>query len=147
MANKLDTVLDNLQTALAPLVTDGHLQAVVRRLVQPRTEPVLPVLGLVLSRMQRAQGKIWVGTALGMLAARKGAASGDQTVSDLIARAADAIETARDAGSLGGAVDTPVWDTWYQAHNADEPLALVGGLASFRVRVGTPLLDRDEGDP
>ena len=142
MANKIDNVIDNLETQLKTLVSadgTGVLKSVERRIPNPFAERNPPVLGLVISRVYREIGKIWIAEGGLFLVANKGQTTADETITELVAEIDAQIEALMNSGSAGGSIDNPIFDFWY-APNADNgPLMHVGATGSLRIRVEGPL--------
>jgi len=139
MANRLDSAMDGLATALeTALIDEGPLARVERRPLLPAEAGDLPALGLVMDRFRRHTGNEWIASLVIMILARQGADEADATVTDLVAEADSAIATHADGGSAGCVLDAPDWQAWYSAHGAGE-LRLVGALGSMTMRVAHPL--------
>lgn len=117
MANGLDNLIDAIETALADLVTAATVKAIVRRRLNPQTEPRVPIVGLypIALRRQVGQGakSIWqAAMAIRICTAAKDVAS-DQAITELIAAVSDRIDTLNVSGSAGGVAETEGWDFWY----------------------------------
>jgi len=138
MANKLSTVMDNLTTALDGLVEAGTVKAVERTIVVPAREHNPPVVGLVLDDFRR-DDQVWVGNALLVIVAARGGGVADEVVIDLVAEVDDVIQTAIDAGNLGGIVDTPHWSNWFTSWGRDTGWSLVGARGTLRIQTVAPL--------
>lgn len=139
MANKIDTVIDAVETKLNELVEadgSGVLAAVERGVINPLKGQQLPVCGVAPSRFRR-EGAIWVCEMLIMLAARTGTGDADTAITDVLIEVDAAIEALVDAGTAGGVIDDPVWDSWYQPRG--DSLAVVGAIATLRFKVESPL--------
>ena len=139
VANKIDTAVDNIETALGALVVAKTLKAVSRAVLNPFGQVNVPVLGLAISRLGR-ENVTWTAELVLMLVANKGNVAADETLTELVAAVDGCITTLVDSGSAGASIDRPVWDTWYAGHNVNEPLQQVGALATLRIRVEDPLV-------
>lgn len=138
MANRISTVMDNLAAAMETLVAAGTLKAVRRRLIVPSQESNPPVAGLVLDDYRR-DGAVWVANALVMVLAARGGEAPDEIILDLVAEADAAIQTAIDAGGLGGAVDSPHWSNWFNAWAKDTGVLQIGSRGTMRIQTVSPL--------
>jgi len=148
MANKIDNAMDVIAAQFAELITAKTLRVVERRPVMPYGNASEPILGLVVSRMQRAN-RIWTAEGLIRVVARKGTYSEtDQALTELMAvldaKLTEAADTEIPATAAGGTpcavVDSPMWDFWYAAENVGQPLARVGLMGTFKLTTETPLI-------
>ncbi len=141
MANRIDTVMDAIETKLKTLVAadgTGVFKAVERAVINPLTANNPPVISLVISRLYR-EGATWTADVLVMIMADKTSATPDQRVTELVANADGAISALIDAATAGGVIDRPVWDFWYAAGSSN-PQSLVGAIGGLTIRVEDPLL-------
>ena len=137
MANKIDNVIDAIETALAALVTAGTLKTVKREVLLPFAEHNPPVLGLAASALHR-ETTTWIAEVLITMVTHKGSTSADQTCTELVATIDAAIMAVNGEGK-GGIIDQPRWEFWYDVHKSGEPLQHVGAVASVRIRCQDPL--------
>ena len=136
MANKISTVVDNIEAGLAALVPDT-IHAVKRKVINAQTEKNPPVLGISVSRFWRSADDNWHAMVLLQLVTRKGGDSVDDATIDLAGAVAANIQATIDAGDIGGHVDKPVFDTWH--NRSGEHLALVGVVATLDIEITGPL--------
>ena len=135
MANKLDSLLDAIETKLGDLVGTGVLKAVCRRIITPLTEVRLPICALLPSAAFRQGGEAatgdWEATALLMVCTRAKDTKADQSISDIMAEISAKLDALNDSDSPGGSIDMPRWDFWYALGTANVP---VGAMASLRLQ-------------
>ena len=139
MANKIDTLIDAVETKLNELVAadgTGVLKAVKRGVINPLKQQQVPVCGVAPSRFRR-EGDIWVCEILLMLAVRAGTGDADAAITDVLIEVDAKIEALVDAGTAGGFIDDPFWDSWYQPRG--DSMACVGAMATLRFKVEAPL--------
>lgn len=135
MANKIETVMGNIETAMAAMVP-ATLKAVKRAVIIPAQVHNPPELGIVISRFYR-EDKMWVAEVGLFLVANKSTADWPDTrIIELVAQVHDAIPTSAQAGA---SLDLPRWDLWHAAGGHDAGWALVGAVGSMRIRVEDPL--------
>lgn len=139
MSNKIDTVMDAVETKLNELVESdgsGILKVVKRGVINPLKAQQTPVVGVAPSRFRR-ETDIWICEMLLMLACRTGGGDADAAITDVLIEVDAKIEALVDAGTAGGVIDSPVWDSWYTPRR--DQMALVGAIASLRFRLEAPL--------
>jgi len=137
MANKISTCLGNIETGLGSLVSDT-LKAVKREVINPMTEKNLPVLGISISRFRRTEDDCWHTDVLLQLVAFRGGDESDETLIDLVKAITANIQALIDAGSAGGHVHLPIWDTWHTMA-AGGALRKIGAVGSLEIVVADPL--------
>ena len=142
MANKIDNVMDNIAAALATALVEadgsGVLKSITRGVIAPATVRNPPEMGLAISRLSR-ESTTWEVDGLMTLVANKGGVAADETITELVAGIDAAFTALIEAGTAGGSLDRPVWDLWASAANPTAPLALVGAMGGFRIRVQDPI--------
>jgi len=138
MANRLDNVLDGLETELAELVTAGDLRQVVRRLVNPAKEAEVPILGLLPSSCRAIGQGRWEATAIVRVCTRARNTSADASITDLMAQVVGKIrEYNAKSNSNAGTADMPRFDLWYDVRISQAP---VGAWGIVRISIGEDLL-------
>lgn len=143
VANKVDAILDAIETKLAELVTAGAVRQVVRRPMNPATEKIRPSMSVVCGDLRRAGGphdkRIWRMTVSVGILASEARASIEGNVVELIALADGKLEALDQAsGTLGGGMDIPDWQFAYWP-TGENTFARIGATASFRVTFEGPI--------
>jgi len=131
MANKLTTVIDNIETALK---TIGNL-TVKRGLINPLTEKNPPVVSLAASRFRRRDDTWMCELLIQAVAVRDSATDPDEAAANLAADMQDKIDGIVNAGTAGGWIAEPTWECWYAAASGDFPARPVGVLGLTTVRI------------
>lgn len=137
MANKIDTVMDNIETKLNELVQadgSGVFKALQRAVINALTTVNPPIFAVAVDHLQCDQGT-WTAYVLLQIAANRGGSAADSTVTDLIAEADAQIRALAGSGAAGGGIDQIIWDPWYRPGNNPAHLDHVGAIGSLRIRV------------
>ncbi len=135
MANKLCTVLDNLETKLKTLIP-ATLKSFKRKPILLGQNHNTPVLGMVANRLSRDK-PIWTCHVSLPLLARAGGEDSDAAIIILIGEVTEAIEALADSGDAGGHINQPRWDFWYTP--IGENLRKVGAIGALTITVTDPL--------
>ena len=141
MANRIDNVLDKIETALKTLVQadgSGVLRSVVRRPINVADETVVPVAGLTIAGMpiRRAGGPgataIWHVVADLRVCTRATQAECDANVAELMAEIVAVIDTLVATGTAGAAIDMPGFTV---VGGFGPTPAAIGAYAELRIRI------------
>jgi hypothetical protein len=135
MANKVDTLMDAVETKLAELVSadgTGVLKAVERRVINALTEPRVPILGLVPSDATRRGGQgataAWEVAVLVMLCTRAKDVACDESITEIMAEIMGKLDALNASDSPGGSIDMPGWHFWYRIGDSEVPVGAWGTL-------------------
>lgn len=139
MANKIDTVMDNLQAELDELVVAGTLKSVTRAVLEPAAVHDPPALGLVVSRIHR-EDETWFADVGIFLVANRGGLTVDEAVTELVGLIDGKITEAVDGSALGGHVNRPDWNFWYMPTGQSTGWQHVGAVGTCQMRVLDPLI-------
>jgi len=139
VANKIDTLLDAIETGLNTLVEadgGGVLKAVQRGIVDPLTAMKLPVAAILPSEAVRSGGTDWNVDVLLMVCTRCKGDEADATISEIMGEIETVIDGVAASDAPGGAIDMPRWDFWYRPGQHNVP---VGAWATLRLQVTGPI--------
>lgn len=126
MANKIDTLIDAVQTKLEELVTAGTVKAVEQKLHDPMQEQRVPLIGIVPLSAARRGGSAapqWVVTAAIRVLARCKASAGSGTLTELIAAVQAKLDALSDSGTFGAALELGNWELTYHFQVSQSPVA------------------------
>lgn len=142
MANKIDTVLGNLKTALNVLATaDGGnvlAQTCRRQWVNPEAQGgAEPYVAFLPSRISR-EDTTWTCEVGIQLVCRSDSGEADDVLLTALGHVDRAIEQLAAGGSAGGRIDRPSWQLWYSPTRGGT-LSRVGCVGTVRIRVIDPL--------
>ena len=135
MANKLNTALDNIESALKAVTGIRYCE---RQLILPTHQP-RPAIGIVCGGNLRREGKSWTCTAMLQLLTASTRGDVDEGLLDLIQAITDAMDTLANGGSAGAAMDSPDWDPWVMPGTDRGQAVVAGAIGLFRLRVSDPL--------
>jgi len=143
MANSIDTALDALAGAsyLGALVTSSVLKKVERRIINPLTEPSVPVLGIVPADAVRqivttGGTEYWHVGLLLMLCTRAKGVKSDESITELVGEVMGKLNAFNAAGASGGIAVGPRIDFWYQFQVSNNP---VGAWMTATLKLEGPL--------
>ena len=140
MANKIDTAMDAMETALNLLVAAGTLKAVRRAILVAQNVPSCPVVCFLPMNVDRLGGSGAASeravTVDVRIITRSKDSLADQTVSELIAAVETGLNTLADS-SGGPLIEMPRWDFWYGFGAGG--LVLQGAICRMRVGLSGPL--------
>jgi len=139
--NQITRVKNGLVAALNGLVKadgSGVLKSVVHHPIRAGSTIYPPVIGVAVSRVRR-ETTTWFADVALMLAAGKGSDTPEDAVLETLAEVDAVVEAFIDTFAVGGSLDQPTWDLWYDAPNTNSPLQLVGAIGAMRIRIEGPL--------
>jgi len=145
MSNKLDTLFQAIVTKLTTLVSangTGVLRSVVTRPINPLTETVVPIVGVLMADLNRQGGspasREWTGGVMIALCTRCQGAVAPATISELVAQVEAVLDALPTDGTAKGSIDQPRFSFWWQ--KALDAQAPVGAVLEYRLRISGPLL-------
>ncbi len=136
MANKIDTVIDAVETALNALVLSGVLIAVKRGVINPLKQQQVPVCSLAPDSAVRRGGEgdkaNWDVLVQVQVCTRAEKSVCDQKITDLVAEVQGKIDALNASDSPGGVFDMPRWNFWYRTGDTGVP---IGAVANLRIQI------------
>lgn len=137
MANKISVILEKIETRLKELVDGRVLKEVGRKLIEPMTAKVTPVLAFVPGTLRRASDKTYTTDVVLQLVCRSGSKVELETI-DTIAAIDEVIDALAVGGTVTGLIDQPSWDFWTVITNEGlyQPVGAIGHLT---ISVNAPL--------
>ena len=143
MGNKISDIIGVIETGLKTI--EGL--SVVRRAVNPFTEPNFPAAGIVVDgsprEIEAGSWESWPVVVLVGLVMRRGEGDEDQGIMDLVTLVLEKIKAVNDSDAPGGVIDRPRWTTWRHVQEG-KPLVLMGAAIEIRVTIEGPLVTEDE---
>jgi hypothetical protein len=141
--NKIKVVEGNIATALSALAaaTGKPFIQFTRTLLDPMSAVNVPALSLLWNSLRRVGGPVgkrtYVLELLVQVLTRNAANNCDDAISDLLIEIDDALETLANAGTAGGVIDQPRWESWHDLRF--EPLSACGAACILQVQIQGPL--------
>lgn len=133
--NKLTTVVDNIEAALAALVDSGTLKQVVRGIINPLEHKNVPAVAIAVSRLRRRDATWLCDLLIAGVTQRSSKTDPDEAVADLVAELDYAITAMVSAGTAGAYIAEPTWDCWYMPGSESFPLRPVGAIGQTTIRI------------